>query len=202
MPGLRLKLKRLHPGWLHLHSCAQLVVALTLALVVVVCARPARAASSVEVNTLSLARQEQQLTLEFSLRVQLSRTIEDALRRGVPMYFSVQATVLRNRWYWRDERLAQVSRQWRLAYQPLTNTWRVGVGALNQNYPTLGEALSTLTRTAGWVLADWTQLDPESRHTVDFSFRLDTAQLPAPLTVGLTAGTEWQLAFERSLKVD
>jgi hypothetical protein len=162
----------------------------------------ALAAPSVEVSSLGLSRQDQQLTLEFSVRLQLSKTVEDALRKGVPMYFVAQATVLRDRWYWRDERIARVSRQWRLAYQPLTSTWRVGIGALSQNFATLSEALATLTKTSGWVLADLKDLDPDSRHTVEFSFRLDTGQLPAPLTVGLTAGSEWQLAVERTLKVD
>lgn len=184
-------------GWLW-----RLLLAVCVVVGAVTGAGAARAASVVEVSTLSLVRQEQQLTLEFSLRVQLSRTVEEALRRGVPMYFTAQATVLRSRWYWRDERIARVSRQWRLAYQPLTGTWRVGIGALNQNFPTLGEALNTLTRTSGWVLAELKDLDPDSRHTVDFVFRLDTAQLPAPLNVALGAGSEWQLGLERTLRVD
>lgn len=151
---------------------------------------------------MGLTRQDPHLTLEFSLRVQLSKTVEDALRKGVPMYFLAEATVMRGRWYWRDERIARVSRQWRLAYQPLTNTWRVGVGALTQSFGSLSEAMNTLTRTSGWVLAELRDLDPDSRHTVNFSFRLDTSQLPAPLLVGLTAGSEWQLQLERTLKAD
>ncbi len=175
---------------------------MTALVTLVVMAMPASAASVVEVSSIGLSRADQQLSLEFSLRVQLSKTVEDALRKGVPMYFVAQASLMRERWYWRDERVARVSRQWRLAYQPLTNTWRVGIGALSQNFNSLSEALATLTRTSGWVLAELKDLDGDSRYLVDFAFRLDTTQLPAPLTVGLTAGSEWQLSLERTLRVD
>lgn len=163
---------------------------------------PGSHAQGVEAVTLALARQDGQLTLEFSLRTQLPRSVEDALRRGVPMYFTAQATVLRSRWYWRDERVARVTRQWRLAYQPLSDTWRVGIGALNQSVPSLQEALAVITRTSGWAVAELGQLDAGSKHYVEFVFRLDTSQLPPPMLVGLTAQSEWQLGIERTLRLE
>ena len=117
-----------------------LLLLLRLAALLVLLGGAGARAQGVEVSTLGLNRQDGQLTLEFSLRVQLSRPVEDALRRGVPMYFVAQASTYRNRWYWRDERVARVSRSWRLVYQPLTSSWRVGIGALTQNFATLDEA--------------------------------------------------------------
>src|SRR5882724_3804198 len=69
-------------------------------------------AQGVELTTLELRADESRLTLEFSARLTLSRAIEDALRRGVPMYFEVEATLFRPRWYWRDERVARVARSY------------------------------------------------------------------------------------------
>src|SRR5882672_7049620 len=57
-------------------------------------------AQGVELATLELRPDEGVLTLEFNARLTLSRAIEDALRRGVPMYFEVDATLYRSRWYW------------------------------------------------------------------------------------------------------
>jgi hypothetical protein len=76
------------------------------------------------------------------------------------MYFVAEATLLRNRWYWRDERVARVSRSWRLAYQPLTGTWRVGLGGLNQNHATLAEALAVVSRSGGWRWPTWRNSTP------------------------------------------
>lgn len=159
-------------------------------------------AQGVDLATLALQRQDGALSLDFSARLSLSKTVEDALQRGVPVYFVAQATLLRSRWYWRDERVSRVNRMWRVAYQPLTSTWRVGVGAITQSYPTLPEALAALSRTSGWKLADAAQIDADSRHYVEFEFRLDTTQLPGPMQIGLTTQADWVLRVERTLRVD
>lgn len=159
-------------------------------------------AQSVDLPTLALERHDGALVLDFSARLNLSRTVEDALSRGVPVYFTAQASLYRNRWYWRDERIARVSRSWRLAYQPLTTTWRVGIGAITQTYPTLAEALAAIARLSGWKLADLSQVDPDSRHYVEFVFRLDTSQLPSPMLIGLTSQADWQLVIERTLRLE
>ena len=138
-------------------------------------------AQGVELATLELRPDEGALTLEFNARLTLSRAIEDALRRGVPMYFEVDATLYRSRWYWRDERVARVSRSYRLSFQPLTVVGDVEVHRLRH-------------------LAEAGQLESDLRYYVEFSYRLDASQLPQPLQIGL--GTEWSLGISRVLKVD
>jgi hypothetical protein len=78
--------------------------------------------------------------------------VEDALLKGIPMFFVVEADIYRDRWYWTDPRVASAARTIRLAYQPLTRRWRVNIASglitsssglratLNQNYETLSEA--------------------------------------------------------------
>jgi len=165
---------------------------------------PGRAASApgIELQTLQLRRAEGVLNLDFVALIQLSRTVEEALQRGVPVYFTAQALLLRNRWYWRDERVARVQRTWRLAFQPLTSTWRVGFGGLNQTHNTLEEAMASISRLTGWKVADLAQVDPDSRHYVEFSFRLDTSQLPGPMQFGLTTQVDWTLGLERTLRLE
>lgn len=160
------------------------------------------AAQGVELATLSAERRDGALTLEFAARIVLPRTVEDALQQSVPVYFVAQADLKRSRWYWRDERVARVSRQWRLAYQPLTGNWRVGLAGINQAYNTLDEALAALSRSAGWRLVDLAQLDPDSSYYIDFSYKLDTSQLPGPMQFGLGGGGEWAVGVQRTLRVD
>jgi Domain of unknown function (DUF4390) len=157
-------------------------------------------AQGVDLGSLELRRVEGALVLDFSARLTLSRAVEDALQRGVPMYFVAQAEVYRGRWYWRDERVSRVSRTWRLWYQPLTNTWRVSLGALAQSHASLSEAMAVISRVAGWRLAEPGQIDPELRYYVEFSYRLDNTQLPRPMQFGL--GNDWTLGVERTLQVD
>lgn len=160
-------------------------------------------AQGVELAGLQVQKLEGALTLDFNVRVSLPRAVEEAAQRGVPIYFLAQAQLLRNRWYWRDERVARISRSWRLAFQPLTNSWRVGLGGLYQTVPTLAEALSIASSSAGWKLADLSQLDlADKGYYLQFSYRLDTTQLPGPMQFGLGGQGDWAVGVNTALKVE
>jgi len=159
-------------------------------------------AQGIELGQLQAARRDGALTLEFVARITLPRAVEEALHGGVPVYFVAEAELKRSRWYWRDERVARVVRTWRVAYQPLTATWRVGLGGLNQTYPTLPDAIAAVSRSAGWKIADLAQLDADGRYYVEFAFRLDTSQLPMPMQFGLGGPSEWAIGADRVLRIE
>jgi hypothetical protein len=117
----------------------------------------------------------------------------------VPLYFVAEATLYRQRWYWTDQRIARARRTWRLAFQPLTATWRVSLGALAQSFATLPEALAALSTAGGWKVADLAEMDPDASHHVEFSYRLDATQLPSPMQIGIGGQAEWVLRAEREL---
>ena len=160
-------------------------------------------AQGVELLSLRTARDETALNLEFVARVTLPRAVEDALQRGVPIYFVAEAQLLRSRWYWRDERVARMSRSWRVAFQPLTSSWRVGLGGLNQSFPSLAEAMASVSSSGGWKLADLAALDLlDKSHYLEFSYRLDSSQLPGPMQFGLGGQGDWALGVSRTVRVD
>ena len=159
-------------------------------------------AQGVELLTLQAIRAEGAVNLEFSARVALPRAVDDALQKGVPLYFVAEATLLRNRWYWRDERVARLSRSWRLAFQPLTGAWRVSLGGLHQTYASLDEALAAVSRSGGWKLIDADRLERDGSYYVEFSYRLDSSQLPGPMQFGLGGGGDWAVGVSRTLRID
>ena len=158
-------------------------------------------AQNVELPSIVAKRQDGGVVLDFVANLTLPRSVEDALRRGVPVYFVAEATVKKPRWYWRDERVSRVSRSWRLSYQPLTSAWRVSLGAFSQSYPSLEEALTTVTRIARWRVAD-SGVDATERCYVDFQFYLDQSQLPPVMKLDITTTSEWKLGVERTLPVE
>jgi hypothetical protein len=184
-----------HTPWRVLRQC-WLVWALAM-----VCLLPARAA---DLPQLRLTRTAEGLFLSATVNVALAPSIEDALLRTVPLYFVVQADVLRERWYWSDKRVASASRTYRLAYQPLMRHWRVSVAsgngpggalqyALHQNHDSLATALATITKLSGWQVAEAGRLEGETDLVLDFRFRLDLALLPRPFQLGMNAKNEWSL---------
>jgi hypothetical protein len=191
---------RLWPRAMRRQAAAWSALALLLAALL---APQSALAQGVELTALKVQRQDGGLTLDFSANVVLPRAVDDALQRGVPLYFVADATVYRHRWYWRDERVARASRSWRLSYQPLSDSWRVTlVGGLAQTYGSLSEALVALSSLGRWKIVDAPQLDADSRYYVEFSYRLDTSQLPRPMQFGIGGQPEWSLGIERTLRLD
>ena len=162
-------------------------------------------AQGVELATLQASKSDGALNLDFVARVTLPKAVEDALLRGVPIYFVAEAQLYRNRWYWRDERVARVSRSWRVAFQPLTTSWRVSLAGFNQTFPSMAEALSAVSRSGGWKVVELSQLDFDKSFYLEFNYRLDTTQLPGPMQFGLggLGGTgDWAVGVSRSLRVE
>lgn len=145
---------------------------------------------------------EDGVQLSFVADFTLPRVVEEALLKGVPLYFVAEAALYQSRWYWRDRRVAQAARQWRLAYQPLTRRYRVAFGSLVQNYASLPEALAAMQRTVHWRIADAQELRSAAGHYLELNYRLDISQLPRPFQIGVGGQAEWQLSAQRTLTFD
>mgnify|MGYP006172940205 CR=1 FL=1 len=165
-----------------------------------------------EIQFVSLQRNTDALTLTVRLGSVATSAVEDALFKGVPMYFVWQADVYRDRWYWTDKRVSSVVRTFRLAYQPLTRRWRLsqahdgvtGAGAaalqyaLHQNFESLDEVLAVVGRVSSWVIADAARLDDGAQHRVEWRFSLDLSLLPRPFQIGMANQPEWLIEVQRS----
>lgn len=158
---------------------------------------------SIEIKNLSLQHTEESVFLQFNLLVQLPSVAEDALKRGVPLYFIAMADVYRSRWYWFDQRVGGAKKTWRLSYQPLTGQYRVSLGGLAQSFNQLNAALATLSQAAQWQVCESNQITLTEKHHIEFSWKLDTSQLPSPLQLGIANATsEWSIGLERTLPLN
>ncbi len=178
--------------------------------VVLVCAVFA-SAHAADVSALRVERTDDGMYLSASLNFELPAALEEALLKGIPMSFVSEADVYRDRWYWYDKRVSTASRNVRLAYQPLTRRWRIGVTsgtvstpasglALTQHYDNLNDALAAIRRIARWKIADNSDIDPESRHSIEYRFKLDLSQLPRPLQIGVAGQNDWSITAERTTR--
>lgn len=153
---------------------------------------------------LKFERMNDAIWLSTQLEFELPEVVEEALQKGIPIYFVAQAELLRKRWYWTDKKLAQAQRHVRLSYHPLTQRWRVNIAlgessgtaqglALNQNFESLTDAMASVKRIFRWKIADVDDLEPGSRQVVEFRFQLDVAQLPRPLRIGTLGQSDWSV---------
>ena len=161
--------------------------------------------NATEISQLQIERSSDGVFLSATVRFELSAAVEDALLRGVPLFFVAEVDVLRDRWYWYDKKLVSVERHMRLAYQPLTRRWRLNIASgaitfnslglsLNQGFETLGEALAAMRRVSRWKIAEASEIDAEQKTNIEFRFRLDVSQLPRPFQIGALGQADWDIS--------
>ena len=199
----------------HCWKNAPLRLVVALAYCLLLSAWPVRVSAqtaAAEVTLLRLAHAPEGIFLVANLKIELPAAVEDALMKGVPMFFVAEADVVRHRWYWSDKKIATAQRHMRLAYQPLTRRWRLNMAsgvitanslglALNLSFDSLAEAMAALQRVSSWKIADATQIDPEAIHKVDFHFSLDLTQLPRPFQIGAFGQSDWNISASASQQI-
>jgi hypothetical protein len=159
-------------------------------------------AAEAELINFELTRDEDGVFLTYAVDFELARGPEDALVRAVPLFFVAESELYRDRWYWRDRRVAHTTRVWKIVYQPLTSTYRVTtMGGLSQSFASRGEAILSISRGTRWKVAETGQID-DGHHYLEFSYRLDVTLLPRPMQIGIGDQSDWQLSVKRTQRIN
>ena len=176
--------------------------------------KPVQAGEAV-LTQLRVERADDGVYLTAVMQFDLPFVVEDALLKGIPMYFVLQSEITRERWYWTDSIAASAARTLRLAYQPLTRRWRVNIApglmassgagglrsTLNQNYDTLPEALAAIQRVARWRIASSAELEPQAVYKLQLGFKLDLSQLPRPFQIGVAGQRDWDISMNHKQRL-
>ncbi|MCM0043893.1 MAG: DUF4390 domain-containing protein [Burkholderiaceae bacterium] len=155
----------------------------------------ARAAEGIELIEASLEATDDGYRLSSNFTVDLTRSLEDALMAGVPLYFNLQVEVSRPRWYWFDEVAAKATRRIRLSYNLLTQQYRASIdGSLHRNFARLDDMLALLRRPGRWTIVDSAALQRDATYTVAVQMSLDVSQLPKPIQVSAMGSGDWRMS--------
>jgi hypothetical protein len=173
--------------------CALLRVFLVVAFVSLV---PGAMAEGITVKSTALEPTEEGWQLQADFDIQFSPRLEEAVNRGVPLYFVVEFEAARPRWYWFDEKPVQQSQTYKITYTPLLRQYRLTVGSLYQNFTRLEDVTRALSRVRGWHVADRGSLKKDVTYQAAVRMRLDTAQLPKPFQVNAIASRDWTLTSD------
>ena len=168
--------------------------ALRLALAALALCASVAAADEIEVRATALSATDEGIVFNGDFDFELTARLEEALAKGVPLYFLVEFECYRPRWYWLDERIGTATLTLRLSFHALTRTYRLSTGTLHRSYPTLDDAINALTRIRGWLVLPPDALRSDTAYNAFVRMRLDTAQLPKPFQVSALANREWTLA--------
>jgi Domain of unknown function (DUF4390) len=158
-------------------------------------AAPARA-DTIGVQSAELVPDEDEYVLTAQFDVAINPTLEEALQNGVSLYFVLEFELGRPRWYWVDEKVAQLTVQYRLTYSPLTRQYRLTTGLLSQQLESLDDVQRVLSRVAARPVVKKDALVPGARYDAAVRLRLDVAQLPKPFQINALASRDWSLQSE------
>ncbi len=157
---------------------------------------PAARADTIPVESAEVRIEDDEVLLTAQFGLALNATLEEALQRGVPLYFVLEAEVTRPRWYWFDEKVLRWQTQYRVSWLPLTRQYRVASGLLSQTFDTLQEVERLVGRVNSRSIARADELERGARYEVAVRLRLDVNQMPKPFQVSALGSREWQLASE------
>lgn len=171
------------------------LVLLLAALALLMPALQARA-EGILVRDAALVAAEEGYYLEADFEITLNATLEEALNKGVPLYFLLEFEMIRPRWYWLDDKVVNTQQQYRLAYNALTRQYRLGIGAFFQNFNELNEALAFLSRVRRRQVLELGMLSRGSVYSAAVRMRLDVSQLPKPFQLNALASRDWNLSSD------
>ncbi len=174
-----------------LHRLAAFCVACWLAFAGVTVAQ---AAETSAVRQAAILATPQGYALDADVDVALNRTLTDALERGIHLHFLLELEISRPRgWWWFDEDIAEPVRKSHLYYHLLLRRYVVENGYTTRTVNSLAEALTLLGQVEGWQMLERGALKAGQRYEARLRLRLDTAQLPKPLSIAVVTGDKWEL---------
>ena len=173
--------------------CACALMRAGMLALLLLAAAPWVRAEGISVTSATIEPGEDGWTLDATFDVQFGPRLEEAVNRGVPLYFVVEFELAKPRWYWFDDKPVRLSQTYRISYTPLLRQYRLSVGSVYQNFTRFEEVTRVLSRLRGWHVADKGALRKDQVYQASVRMRLDTAQLPKPFQLNAISSRDWTL---------
>lgn len=171
------------------------LLAAVVGVAIVLATVPAQA-DSIPVRGASLQIADGEVLLSADFDFALTPTLEEALDKGIPLYFTIEFELSRARFLWFPEKVAQWSITYRVSYSSLTRQYRVASGPLGQAFDSLGDVQRFIGRVASRPVLRADDLAKGTHYDAAIRERLDVNELPKPFQVNALASSEWQLSSD------
>lgn len=153
-------------------------------------------AEGIKIKSFEMEKVDGDWLLNTTFQIELTPGLEDAVQKGVVLYFQADFELMRARWYWFDEKTIFAQRQIRLSYQPLTQQYRIASEGFSFSAKNLSEALQAVGTIGGWRVIEANQLDPSKSYAAGFRMFLDLSKLPKPFQVNALNNRDWNVSSD------
>ena len=153
-------------------------------------------ATDISIRNPQLIANEDGYILAADFNINFNSRLEEAVNKGVVLYFAVDFELTRSRWYWFDEQIIHRNKTFRLSYHALTRQYRLSTGALHQSYTSLDEALRIMSRLRNWQVLETGEIKADQTYLASLRMRLDLTQMPKTFQVSALSNKDWNLESE------
>jgi len=131
--------------------------------------------------------------LHARIEYPMTPAIRAALRDGVSLAFDLEARITRDRHFWFDPIIADVTLRRELVYHSVSDRYVVRdiQGGSQQSFPTLDEALAVLSKVDDWPVLVESQLVPGEHYHISLRAGIRRGRLPASLRALLFWTNDW-----------
>jgi hypothetical protein len=129
------------------------------------------------------------LTADFT--ASLNRRLEEAVNKGVVLYFVADFELTRSRWYWFDQKVVRSSKTFQLSYHALARQYRLSSGALHQSFYSLDEALRVLSHLRHWLVIEKDEIASDVEYEARTRLRLDPSLMAKTFQVSALSNRDW-----------
>jgi len=178
-----------------MRSCEKLFRSLCCLVVLLLAAQSVQALE-ISVREPQLSANDEGYILSANFNINFNSRLEEAVNKGVVLYFTVDFDLSRSRWYWLNEQVVRKSKTFQLSYHALTRQYRLSTGALHQTFVTQEEALKVLSRIRNWPVLEKGAVKYDQTYQAGLRMYLDLAQMPKTFQVSALANKDWAVSSD------
>lgn len=153
--------------------------------------------SDIQVHSFKLSTVDNGYTVSIDSIIELNPTLEQALEKGIVLYFVNKFTLVESQWYWFDKEVARIKTRTGLRYHALTRHYQLNDGTSSRNYSTLKDALVGLQKLRDQPLVVNHELKPDVQYNAILRLWLDLTRMPKPFQVEALGSSAWNLSSDR-----
>lgn len=154
-------------------------------------------AAGIQIRSVDLKAAERGYEINMDSEIVLNETLEQALEKGIVLYFVTKFSLFDARWYKLNDEVARSKFVVGLRYYALTRQYHLNHPVFSQNYSSLKEALQALGRIRDLPLTVKSELKSDADYVASVRVWLDLTRMPKPFQVETIGSSQWDLSSDK-----
>ncbi|WP_292917926.1 DUF4390 domain-containing protein [Nitrosomonas sp.] len=154
-------------------------------------------AEGIQIKSFSLVATDKGYEMGFDSEIMLNATLEQALEKGIVLYFVTKFSLIDSRWYWLNDEVARSKYRVGLRYYALTRQYHLNTPLLSHSYNSLREALQALGQLRAYPVDVKSELKWDADYFASLRIWLDLTRMPKPFQVEALGSNQWNLSSEK-----